>query len=331
MKAVLSKVSGGPECLVIEDIPAPRPSRGEVLIEVKAVGVNYPDVLIIEDKYQYKPARPFSPGAEVSGTVTAVGEGVSDLKIGDRVLAYCGWGGMAEQHIVASKYCTSIPDTMPFEEAAALIFTYGTAYYALKLRGQIQAGETLLVLGAAGGVGLAAVELGRAMGAEVIAACSSREKADLCLAKGAHHTLIYPTSALDTQGQREFSAQIKKVSDGGVDVVCDAVGGSYAEPSLRALNFGGRYLVVGFPAGIPSIPLNLPLLKSCDIRGVFWGAWLENHPQEFKDGLDDLLALYLEGKIRPHISSTYPMEEAGEAILELSERRAIGKIVVTIS
>lgn len=330
MKAVLSKISGGPEILVIDDIPVPTHGKGEVIIDVKAVGINFPDVLIIEDKYQYKPQRPFSPGGEVSGTIAAIGEDVSGLQIGDRVLAYCGWGGMVEQLAVAASRCAVIPDIMSFEEAAALIFTYGTSYYALKSRGQLQAGEKLLVLGAAGGVGLAAVELGRAMGAEVIAACSSQEKADLCLSKGAHHTIIYPASALDRQGQRELSARIKEVSAGGVDVICDAVGGSYAEPALRALNWTGRHLVVGFPAGVPSIPLNLPLLKSCDIRGVFWGGWLDNYPQEFRKSLVELLALYTEGKIRPHVSGVYSMEDAGKAILALSERRAVGKIVVKI-
>lgn len=331
MKAVLSKIPGGPETLVIDDLPAPVAAPDEILIAVKAAGVNYPDVLIIEDKYQYKPQRPFSPGGEVSGTVAAVGDNVSGLQVGDRVLAFCSWGGMAQQIAVKAAHCTKIPDAMPFEEAAALIFTYGTSHYALKVRGQLKAGEKLLVLGAAGGVGLAAIELGKAMGAEVIAACSSQEKADLCLAKGAHHALVYPGTDLDSAAQRQFSAEIKAISGGGVDVICDAVGGTYAEPALRTLNWEGRFLVVGFPAGVPAIPLNLPLLKSCDIRGVFWGAWVTSRPEEFRRSLDELVDLYQQGLIRPHVSSVYPMAKAGDAILALSERRAVGKIVVIVN
>lgn len=331
MKAVLSTEPGDPESLHIGDMTPPSPRAGEVLVDVKAVGVNYPDVLIIEDKYQYKPERPFSPGGELSGVIREVGEGVTDLQVGDRILAYCAWGAMAEQATVNASYCAKIPDDMPFEVAAAFIFTYGTAHYALKHRGELRKGEKLLILGAAGGVGMAALEVGLAMGAEIIAACSSQEKADACRAKGAHHTLVYPASTMDRHAQREFSARIKEVSGGGVDVICDAVGGNYAEPSLRSLNWEGRYLVIGFPAGIPSIPLNLPLLKSCDIRGVFWGAWLENFPHEFRHALNDLLTLYRQGSLRPHISSVYAMEDAGTAILELSARRAVGKVVVTIS
>ncbi|MCK9247095.1 MAG: NADPH:quinone oxidoreductase family protein [Anaerolineaceae bacterium] len=330
MKALLSTSIGGPESLVIEDVSAPTPARGQLLIEVKAVGVNYPDVLIIEDKYQYKPQRPFSPGGEIAGVVVVLGEGVEGFSPGDRVLGFCGWGGMAEQIVVDASRCSRLPATMPFDEAATFLFTYGTSHYALKWRGQLKAGEKLLVLGAAGGVGLAAVQLARAAGAEVIAACSTQEKVDLCLSKGADHGLIYPTGKLDRAAQRELSEQIKSLSGGGVDVVYDAVGGDYAEPALRAMNWEGRYLVVGFPAGIPAIPFNLPLLKSCDIRGVFWGAWVERQPDELQQSLAELFQLYEQGSIRPHISSRYPLAQTSEAIRELSERRATGKVVVEI-
>jgi len=329
MKAVLSRTPGGPETLVVDDIPTPTPAAGEILIAVEAVGVNYPDVLIIEDKYQYKPQRPFAPGGEAAGTVAALGEGVTDFKVGDRVLAFCSWGGMAQQIAVKAAHCAVIPDAMPFEEAAALIFTYGTSHYALAIRGDLKPGENLLILGAAGGVGLAAVELGKALGANVIAACSSEEKAQICLAKGAHHALVYPNTPLDRAAQRSFSDQIKEVCD-GVDVICDAVGGTYAEPALRTLRWEGRFLVVGFPAGVPAIPLNLPLLKSCDIRGVFWGAWVENFPEQFRASLVELLDLYAQGKIRPHVSGVYSMADAGKAIESLSSRQVVGKVVVKI-
>jgi len=330
MKAILSVAPGGTETLVYGEAPSPAVKPGELLIAVKAVGINFPDVLIIQDKYQYKPERPFSPGGEAAGVVMAVGEGVTDFGVGDRVLSFCSWGGLAEQLATPAARCARIPDAMPFDEAAALIFTYGTSYYALKGRGQLKAGERLLVLGAAGGVGLAAVELGRALGAEVIAACSSQEKVDVCLLKGAQRGLVYSATQLDKGAQRDFSNQIKEVAAGGIDVVLDAVGGSYSEPALRTLNWEGRFLVLGFPAGVSSIPLNLPLLKSCDIRGVFWGAWTEQYPQEFRQSIDELFALYETGLVRPHISNRYPLARAGDAIAELQDRKAIGKIVVMV-
>ncbi|OYW88925.1 MAG: NADPH:quinone oxidoreductase, partial [Hyphomonas sp. 32-62-5] len=271
MKAVLSKVVGGPEALVIEDVAIPTPGKGQVLVQVKACGVNYPDVLIIQDMYQFKPPRPFSPGGEVAGIVSAVGEGVSHVKAGDRVLASTGNGGMAEYCLAPAHGVMPIPEGMPFEEAAAFLMTYGTSYYAIKDRGDPKPGEKLLVLGAAGGVGIAAVELGKAMGLEVIAACSSQEKVDFCLSKGADKGLVYERE-LDRDGQKKFSEDIKAISGGGVDIIYDGVGGNYAEPAVRAMNWEGRFLVVGFPAGIAKLPLNLTLLKSCDVCGVFWGA-----------------------------------------------------------
>lgn len=330
MKAILSKDVGGPETLVLEEVDAPVAGKGQVIVNVKACGVNYPDVLIIQDMYQFKPPRPFSPGGEVAGTVASVGEGVEHLEVGRRVLASTGNGGMAEQVVAAAHGVVPIPDAMPFEEAAAFIMTYGTSYYALKDRADPKPGEKLLVLGAAGGVGLAAVELGKAMGLEVIAACSTQEKVDLCLEKGADKGLIYPTGDLDRAAQKELSNQIKDVSGGGVDIIYDAVGGSYAEPSVRAMNWEGRFLVIGFPAGIPKLPLNLTLLKSCDVRGVFWGAAVARDPKAHQQNVKELFELYSEGKIKPHVSSTYPLEKSADAITELMERRAKGKVVVTI-
>ncbi|MBY9066250.1 NADPH:quinone oxidoreductase family protein [Hyphomonas sp. WL0036] len=329
MKAVLSKEVGGPETLVIEEAPVPTPGKGQVLVQVKACGVNYPDVLIIQDLYQFKPPRPFSPGGEIAGIVASVGEGVAHVKVGDRVLASTGNGGMAEYALAAAHAVMPIPEGMPFEEAAAFLMTYGTSYYAIKDRGDPKPGEKLLVLGAAGGVGIAAVELGKAMGLEVIAACSSQEKVDFCLSKGADKGLVYARE-LDRDGQKKFSDDIKTVSGGGVDIIYDAVGGNYAEPAVRAMNWEGRFLVIGFPAGIPKLPLNLTLLKSCDVRGVFWGAAVARDPKAHAQNVKELFDLYKAGKIRPHVSNTYPMEQAADAIRELQDRKAQGKVVVTM-
>ena len=328
MKAMLSKTVGGPETLVLEEVPDLEAGDGQVLIEVKACGVNYPDVLIIQDMYQFKPPRPFSPGGEVAGIVKAVGADVTHVKAGDRVLASTGNGGMAEQVVAAAPGVTPIPDSMPFEEAAAFVLTYGTSYYALKDRADPKPGEKLLVLGAAGGVGLAAIELGKAMGLEVIAGCSTQDKVDLCLEKGADKGMIYPKGELDRAAQKELSSQIKQISGGGVDIIYDAVGGDYSEPALRAMNWEGRFLVIGFPAGIPKLPLNLTLLKSCDVRGVFWGASVARDPEGHKQNVSELFALHAQGKIKPHVSSTYPLAQAGDAIAELMNRKAKGKVVV---
>ncbi|MBI1340512.1 zinc-binding dehydrogenase [bacterium] len=330
MKAMISREPGGPDTLRLEDVPDPTPGAGEVLVDVKAVGVNFPDSLIIEDRYQFKPPRPFAPGGEISGVVSAVGSGVTGFKPGDRVFGSCGWGGMAERIAISVSRVNLIPDAMPFDEAAALIMTYGTSYYGLKDRAALKPGEKLLVLGAAGGVGLAAVELGVAMGAEVIAAASTQEKVDFAISKGAHKGVVYPPGPLDRDMQKALSEDIKSVSGGGVDVVYDSVGGDFAEPAVRALNWEGRFLVIGFPAGIPRLPLNLTLLKSCQIIGVFWGAAVARDPEGHQANLADLFDLYSRGKIRPHVSSTYPLSRAGEAIKELTERRARGKVVIKI-
>ena len=330
MKAILSKAPGLPDTLVLEEVPSPVAKAGEVVVSVKAVGVNFPDFLIIQDMYQFKPARPFSPGGEISGVVKSVGDGVTTLKVGDKVFGGIGAGGMAEEVAIAANRMNILPDFMPFDEGAALLMTYGTSQYALKDRGGLKPGEKLLVLGAAGGVGLAAVELGRAMGAEVIAAASTQEKVDFAISKGAHKGIVYPSNPLSKDQQRSFSEQIKEVSGGGVDVIYDGVGGDYAEPAVRSLNWEGRFLVIGFPAGIPKLPLNLTLLKSCQIVGVFWGAWVARNPKGHAANLAELFELYQACKIRPHVSNRYPLARSAEAIKELSERRAKGKVVITI-
>lgn len=331
MRAVLSITPGGPETLAVEEVMDPTPGPGEVIIEVKAVGINYPDALIIADKYQFKPERPFSPGAEVAGVVDAVGQGVTSVRRGDRVVAVPGWGGLVERLKVKAEGLIPMPDGMDFATAAGFIMTYGTSYYALKDRARLQPDETLLVLGAAGGVGAAAVELGKAMGARVVAAASTHDKVEFALELGADNGLIYPSGPMDRAAQKTLSGEFKLATGrDGADVVYDAVGGDYAEPALRAMDWNGRYLVVGFPAGIPSLPLNLTLLKSVSVVGVFWGAAIARDPAGHAANMADLMQLYADGKIRPRISRTFPLERAHEAIQALSDRTAMGKIVVTV-
>ena len=329
MKAVLSKAVGGPETLVVEEVADPVAGPGQAVIRIRACGVNYPDVLIIEDKYQFKPSRPFSPGGEVAGEVESVGEGVTSLKPGDRVIGSGGWGGMAEKLAVDARRCIPMPGAMPFDEASAFILTYGTSWHALKDRAQLKAGETLLILGAAGGVGVAAIELAKAVGARVVAAVSSEEKAAFCREHGADDTVVYPAGPFDKEGRKALSEQFKAAcGKDGAHVVYDAVGGDYAEAALRAIAWEGRFLVVGFPAGIPAIPLNLALLKGCQIVGVFWGAWAARDPAAFAASVSELMEFYTAGKVKPTVSATYPLERAGEAIRELADRRAQGKLVV---
>ena len=330
MKAVLSHEPGGPETLSIEDLPSPTAGPGKVVLSVKAIGVNFPDSLIIQDLYQVKPKRPFAPGGELSGLVTEVGEGVSSLAVGDRVLAVPGHGAMVEEIEVDAAACTPIPEGMPFDDAACLLLTYATSYYALKNRAKVQDGESLFILGAAGGVGLAAVQLGKAMGLKVIAGCSSQDKVDLCLEHGAESGIVYPRQPLDRDQQKMLSTQIKEAGGGGVDVIYDAVGGDYAEPSVRAMNWEGRFLVVGFPAGIPKLPLNLTLLKNCQVVGVFWGASTLVDPAGHRENVAELFEMYAAGTIKPFISSRYTLDNAGDAISELMERRAKGKIVIEV-
>ena len=332
MKALLSKVTGGPETLVLEDIPAPELKPGCALIDVKAVGINFPDVLMIEDKYQAKPPRPFAPGGELSGVIAAVGEGVTNVKVGDRVLAQIGSGALVEQVVSPAGRLTKIPDSMPFDDAAAFILTYGTSYHALKDRGHLKAGETLLVLGAAGGVGLSAVELGKAMGAKVIAACSTQEKVDLAIKHGADSGVVYGRGPFDKEGQKNLGQLFKDAcGPEGANVIYDAVGGDYAEPALRSIAWEGRYLVIGFAAGdIPRIPLNLALLKGCDIVGVFWGNWTARNPGLFQQSIEELIAMYGQGKIKPYVSERFPLAKGADAIAHLGSRKAMGKVVVTM-
>lgn len=332
MKAMLSKEVGGPETLVLEDMDTPEPGKKQVRIKVHAAGVNFPDTLIIRDMYQMKPPRPFAPGGEIAGEIEAVGEGVTNLSVGDRVLGMTGFGGFATHVVADAARVIKIPDNMPYDEAACFVLTYGTSHHALKDRAAIQPGESLLILGAAGGVGAAAIELGKAAGARVIAAVSSEDKAQFCRDLGADETIVYSRDMSDRATQKEFSNEIKKLSGGeGVDVVYDAVGGDYAEPAVRALAWKGRYLVVGFPAGIPKIPLNLTLLKGCQIVGVFWGAHTLREPKNHAENMADLFRLYSEGKIKPRISASYPLEKAGDALQLLQDRKVLGKVVVTMA
>ena len=324
MKAIQCKVHGLPETLVLEETPLPKLESGEVNVKVMACGVNFPDVLIIQNKYQFKPELPFSPGGEVSGEIIAVGEKVKHLKIGDRVVALCGWGGFAEQVVVNANRVFPIPGGMDFVNAACTLYTYGTSYHALKDRAQLRAGETLLVLGAAGGVGLAAVELGKVMGATVIAAASTAEKLAVCKEKGADHLINYT--------QEDLRARIKEITqEKGVDVVYDPVGGTWADAALRSMAWKGRYLVVGFTTGeIPQFPANLPLLKGCSIVGVFWGNFAEREPQKSMQNFGELLAWIKSGKIKQHIHKIYSLEEAPAALQDLMDRKVRGKAVIKV-
>lgn len=324
MKAVLCKAYGPPEGLVVEDVEPLQAGKGQVVVSVKACGVNFPDTLIIQGKYQFKPALPFSPGGEIAGIVKEIGEGVEQVKVGDRVIAFTGWGGFAEEVVAAASRLIPMPDKMDFPTAAAFTMTYGTSHYALRDRAQLKAGETLLVLGAAGGVGLAAVEIGKVMGAHVIAAASSDDKLEVCRQHGADEGINYSTEDL-----RE---RVKVLTQGkGVDVTFDPVGDKYSEPAVRSMAWGGRHLVIGFAAGdIPRIPLNLTLLKGCSIVGVFWGSFTERERQRNQQYLAELLTWFDEGKIRPYISATYPLEQTADALYEMMNRKVKGKVVLLV-
>jgi NADPH:quinone reductase-like Zn-dependent oxidoreductase len=331
MKALLSHEPGGPETLRLQEITALAPGPGELLVRVRACAINFPDVLIIEDKYQLKPQRPFAPGGEIAGEVMTVGEGVSGWSAGDRLIAALGFGGLAEQVVVPADRAIPLPPERSFEEGSALLMTYATAIHALVDRGKLEAEQTLLVLGAAGGVGLAAVEIGKALGAQVVAAVSSEEKAEAARAAGADAAIVYPSGPFDRDGQKALAGVFKEaVGPAGADVILDPVGGDYSEAALRSIAWEGRFLVVGFPAGIAKLPLNLTLLKSCDVRGVFWGGFLARDPKRNAAHVEQLFRWWDEGKIVPRISATYPLERAGEAIAALRDRKAIGKLVVSL-
>ena len=331
MRALLSEAPGGPDTLVLGDIPEPTPGPGDLLVRVKACSINFPDVLIIEDKYQLKPARPFAPGGEIAGEVIGMGEGVTGWSTGDRLIAALGFGGLAEQVVVPAERAIRLPAERSFEEGSALLMTYATAIHALVDRGRVQAGQTLLVLGAGGGVGLAAVEIGKALGARVIAAASSAGKAEAAGEAGADEAIVYPRGPFDRDGQKALAARFKDaVGPGGADVILDPVGGDYTEPALRSIGWEGRFLVVGFPAGIAKLPLNLTLLKSCDVCGVFWGAFAARDPQAHAAHVEQLFRWWDEGKIAPKVSATYSLERAGDAIAALRDRNAVGKLVATL-
>jgi NADPH2:quinone reductase len=324
MRAVVCRAYGPPETLVVEDVESPTPGPGQVVVSVKACGVNFPNTLIIQGLYQFKPALPFSPGNEVAGLVKRVGEGVDTVKPGDRVIAFGLVGGFAEEMLAEAAAVIPMPPAMDYEAAASLVMTYGTGLHALKDRAQLRPGETLLVLGAAGGIGLAAVELGKALGARVIAAASSDEKLAICREHGADAVINYRDEDLKERIQALTARQ-------GVDVVVDPVGGAYSEPALRAMAWKGRFLVIGFTAGeIPRIPLNLPLLKGCSIVGVYWGSFATRDPRHNQENLRQLLAWFTAGKLRPRISARYPLARAADALNDLLQRKLIGKAVLVV-
>jgi NADPH2:quinone reductase len=323
MRAVLCKELGLPEKLVVEEVPSPTAGKGQVVLSVKACGVNFPDTLIIQGKYQFKPELPFSPGGEVAGVVKEVGEGVTAVKPGDRVIASSTWGGFAEELVVEADRTIPMPEAMDFVPASAFVLTYGTSYHALKDRGQLQAGETLLVLGASGGVGISAIQIGKMMGARVIAAASTAQKLQVCKDNGADEVINY--------AEEDLRARVKELtSKKGVDVIYDPVGGPFSELALRDMAWKGRFLVVGFAAGeIPKVPLNLTLLKGCSIVGVFWGAFTRKEPENNRRNNEELLQFFVEGKVKPHIYATYPLEEAAQALNDVMHKRVSGKVVLT--
>jgi len=324
MKAIICDQFGPPETLRFGNLPNPKPAKNQLLIQIEACGVNFPDVLIIQNKYQIKPDLPFSPGGEVAGKVLELGEDVTQFQVGQSVLALCGWGGFAEKVAVDADRVFSMPPGLSPAVAATTLYTYGTSFHALKDRAKLQEGETLLVLGAAGGVGLAAVELGKLMGAKVIAAASTDEKLELCREKGATETINYTSEDLKTR--------IKELTGGkGADVIYDPVGGDFTEAALRGIAWKGRYLVVGFANGeVPRIPMNLPLLKGCSIMGVFWGQFSKLEPKQNFENISQLVQWTKVGKIQQHISKRYSLEETPEALQTLLDRKMLGKGVVII-
>ena len=322
MKAIICEKYGPPSDLVLKDLPSLTPGEKEVVIQVKACSLNFPDTLIIQGKYQYKPTLPFTPGSDIAGIVSSVGSAVKHLKVGDEVFGFVTNGGFAEEVITPAKNVFPKPPKMDYATGASFLMAYGTSYHALKNRAKLQEGETLVVLGASGGVGLAAVELGTQMGARVIACASTQEKIDLCKAYGAEEGINYT--------EENLKERIKALTDGkGADVIYDPVGDKFAEPALRAIGWEGRYLVVGFAAGeIPKIPLNLALLKGCQIVGVFWGSWAMQFPQDNIKNTMELVQWHAQGKLKPHIHAQYSLEEAQKAMQEMMDRKVRGKIVI---
>jgi len=323
MRAVLCEAWGGPEGLVIKDLPDLTPKPGEVVVKIRAAGVNFPDVLIIQKKYQVQPELPFSPGAEVAGDVLAVGEGVTALKIGDRVAGLCTTGGFAEQIALEAARVIKIPDSLPYDVASGFLLAYGTSWHAVRDRALLLPSETMLVLGAAGGVGLSAVEIGKAIGARVVAAASSDEKLAICREHGADAVINYSTEDL-REGIKRTCGKT------GPDVIYDPVGGKFSEAAFRSIGWRGRHLVIGFANGeIPAIPLNLTLLKGASLVGVFWGSFTQREPQKFMQGISEMLGWMQEGKIKPLISKTYTLDKAPQALMDMAARKVTGKIVIT--
>jgi NADPH2:quinone reductase len=318
----LCKQFGPPESLVLEDLPSPQAGPGEAVVSVKAAGVNFPDVLVIQNKYQVKPQLPFSPGSEFAGVVKELGAGVTGVKPGDRVIGFSSHGAFAEEVKLEAAKLLPIPAGMDFTQASAFLLTYGTSYHALKNRVTVAPGETLLVLGAAGGVGVAAIEIGKILGARVIACASSDDKLAVCREHGADETINYASEDL-----REG---IKRATGGkGVDLIYDPVGGAYAEAALRSSSWRARYLVIGFAGGeIPKIPLNLPLLMERSIIGVYWGEWARRSPAEFAASLKELATWFAQGKLKPHVSATYPLAQAARALRDMADRKVKGKVVL---
>jgi NADPH2:quinone reductase len=322
MKAVLCKEWGPPSQLVVEDVPAREPGPGEVRVRVRAAGVNFPDVLIIQKKYQVQPALPFTPGSEAAGEVVSVGTGVTHVKPGEKVIAFAGIGGFAEELIAPADKVVPMPAGMSFEVAAAFTLTYGTSWHAVRDRAALQPGETMLVLGAAGGVGLSAVEIGKAIGARVIAAASTEEKLAVCRDHGADATINYETEDLREAIKRETGGK-------GPDVIYDPVGGKFAEPAFRSIGWRGRYLVIGFANGqIPALPLNLMLLKGASLVGVFWGDFTRREPQANLAGMQEMMGWLKAGKLRPHVSGTYRLDQVAQALEDMAARKVTGKILI---
>ena len=329
MKALLSTHAGGPETLVIGDVELPRPGPHEIRIRIAACGVSYPDTLVIEDRYQFKPPRPFSPGQEVAGRIDALDEAVLGMAVGDRVFAVLPFGGMAEYAVVPADRSVLMPDAMPFEHGAVFMGAFGTPYHALVQRAALKPGERLLVIGAAGGVGLGAVQLGSTLGAHVTAAVSSTERLLLAKKHGARDGFVYPLGPFDDKSRRQLS-EIFKSSRAAFDVVFDGVGGDYTEAALRATRRNGRLLIIGFPAGVARIPMNLPLLKNYSIVGVFTGSWTERFPDEAALAADGVMAWIKEGKLNPRIDRVLPLERAAEAMSAIADRSVRGRIVLQI-
>lgn len=322
MKAILCKAWGLPDTLIVEELPDVSPAPGQVAIDVQAAGVNFPDVLIIQNKYQFKPELPFIPGSELAGIVRAVGDGVTQAKVGDKVLVFVSQGAFAQQIVVPAQAVMPMPPGLDFDTAAAVTLTYGTSHHAVVDRAQLKAGETMLVLGAAGGVGLAAIEIGKALGARIIAAASTDEKLQICKDHGADATINY--------SKEDLREAIKAATEGkGPDVIYDPVGGIYAEPAFRSIGWRGRYLVVGFANGeIPKLPLNLALLKGASVVGVFWGEFARREPKANLAAMRQLMGWMAEGKIKPHISGRYALAETPQALKDMAARKVTGKVVI---